>query len=332
MHAPRTHHLLSGCTNSFAQAGAFNRNLCGWGTDLSANVDVFQMFSQSGCTYKTSPDLAGEEILYFCQDCTADPPTAAPISGGGNGDPHFKKWGGEWYDFHGICDMVLVHSEDFGDGLGLDIHIRTKPRYEFSYIEATAIKIGEDVLEVGSWGEYWINGVESAGLSTTMMANKYAVDHILDNKKKHRFVITLDEYMKESILINVHKDMVNVNVENATMANFGTSSGLLGSFPDGDKLARNGATIVEDNNLFGQEWQVRANATQLFLSTNQNQNIAGVCIPPVASKGRRLGERIAMEAAEKACAHHKEEQIKDMCIFDVIAMGDLEVADIHGAF
>jgi hypothetical protein len=51
----------------------------------------------------------------------------APPSGGGGaqGDPHFKTWRGQHFDFHGECDLVLLHSSEFGSGLGLDIHIRT---------------------------------------------------------------------------------------------------------------------------------------------------------------------------------------------------------------
>ena len=50
----------------------------------------------------------------------------------------------------GECDLVLVHIDDFQNGLPLDIHIRTKIRYEdYSYIESAAIKIGDDILEVG---------------------------------------------------------------------------------------------------------------------------------------------------------------------------------------
>jgi hypothetical protein len=68
------------------------------------------------------------------------------------GDPHFKTWHNQWYDFHGICDLVLLENDEFDDGKGMDIVIRTKPRYEYSFIEAAAIKLGEDILEVGSYG------------------------------------------------------------------------------------------------------------------------------------------------------------------------------------
>lgn len=253
------------------------------------------------------------------------------VSGGSMGDPHFKLWSGEWFDFHGICDQVLTSAPDFADGLGLDIHIRTKPRYQYSYIEAAAIRIGEDVLQIGSWGEYWLNGVESVDLPITM-GGKYVVERVLATEKQHNFVITLDKDNQEQILVNVLKDMINVSVKNASKATFGTSSGLLGSFPEGLTLARDGATVMEDHNSFGQEWQVMDADPQLFHSTNIHQEAPGVCVPPTTAEGRRLGEGIDREAAEKACAHHKDHQMKDMCIFDVMAMADLEVAQIHGAF
>jgi hypothetical protein len=65
----------------------------------------------------------------FCMDnfqFDGFPPTGG--GGGANGDPHFKTWQGQHYDYHGECDLVLLHSSEFGSGLGLDVHIRTKLR------------------------------------------------------------------------------------------------------------------------------------------------------------------------------------------------------------
>lgn len=253
------------------------------------------------------------------------------VSGGSQGDPHFKLWSGEWFDFHGICDQVLTSAPSFGNGLGLEIHIRTKPRYQYSYIEATAIKIGDDVLEIGSWGEYWFNGVDDVELPISL-AGKYTVEKIIDSQKQHKFIVTLDKQKEEHIAVNVFKDMVSVSVEHATMDSFGASSGLLGSFPEGVMLARDGAAVMEDHDMYGQEWQVTPLDPQIFQSTNKNQYAVGVCAPPVSTETRRLGEGIAMEAAEKACAHHTDDKMKQMCIFDVMAMGDLEMAEINGAF
>jgi hypothetical protein len=55
--------------------------------------------------------------------------------------------------------MVMVSAPDFQQGLGLQVHIRTTIRYQYSYIESLAVRIGEDTLQVSSFGEYSFNGV-----------------------------------------------------------------------------------------------------------------------------------------------------------------------------
>lgn len=250
------------------------------------------------------------------------------MDGGGIADPHFKTWHGEWYDFHGICDLVLVHNEKFSNGLGMDIHLRTKDRYEYSYIQTAAIKIGDDVLEVGSWGEYWFNGVEGAELSS--MGSQFPVTYTSENKKRHQFVVkTGDATNEESIVVRTFKDMVSVTVENATVANFGMSVGLMGNFIDGSLVGRDG-TVMDDHDMLGQDWQILESEPMLFQAPSNKPY--GTCTPPTATGRRRLGESIAMEAAEKACSKYDDEKKRDMCIFDVMAMGDLEVAEVHGAF
>lgn len=260
-------------------------------------------------------------------------PDPAP-SGGGMGDPHFKTWRGEWYDFHGICDMVLVHSEDFGNGLGLDIHLRTKPRYEYSYIEAAVVRIGDDILEVTGWGEYWLNGVGNADLD--FIGDGFPITHIEENKKRHSFVIKTNEPGQESIVIRTFKDMVAVNVKNASMVNFGSSVGLMGRFSDGSLVGRDSAELiekeVENHAAFGQTWQVLESEPQLFMSPSDQP--FGTCVPPTATATarRRLAETVSTEAAERACAHFKDSKKWDMCVFDVVAMGDLEIVEAHGAY
>ena len=222
--------------------------------------------------------------------------------------------------------MVLLAARGFANGLGLDIHIRTKPRYAYSYIEAAAIKIGEDVLEVGSWGEYWVNGVEAVKFPFAM-GGKFPVQHKQINDKDHYFRIEISS--SEAIIVKTHNDLVNVEVANTTIANFATSTGMLGNYRDGSLLARDGATIMDNHDLFGQEWQVSASDGNLFLTPSPYRQ----CVPPHSiEQGRRLGESaVSQEAAEKACAHLAGDEF-DVCVFDVITMDDLEMADIHGGY
>ena len=95
-------------------------------------------------------------------------------------------------------------------------------------------------------------------------------------------------------------------------------------------MARDGATILEDTNLFGQEWQVLESEPKLFQAPSSH---LGACVPPTVDSRRRLAEAsIDQEAAEMACAHFEDPVRKDMCVFDVMAMEDLEVAHAHRAF
>jgi hypothetical protein len=117
--------------------------------------------------FTSTPGQAIADIVDACVD-TLYESCIENRNGGAMGDPHFKTWSGDWYDFHGICDLVLLDAPDFNNGMGLTIHVRTKPRYEYSFIESATLKIGDDVLEVGAWGNYILNGVSRPDLPETM--------------------------------------------------------------------------------------------------------------------------------------------------------------------
>lgn len=48
---------------------------------------------------------------------TPDPTSPTSISG----DPHIATWSGFTYDFHGGCDLVMVHNPTFNNGQGLEM-------------------------------------------------------------------------------------------------------------------------------------------------------------------------------------------------------------------
>ena len=225
--------------------------------------------------------------------------------------------------------MALLQAPGYAND-DLTIHIRTKARYQYSYIEAAVIGIGSETLEIGSFGSYFYNGVADAKLPA--LFGGYPISHE-SKMKKHIFKITLEEATQETIVVSVYKDMVAVSVENASNARFAESVGMMGSYREGSMLARDGATIMEDHSVFGQEWQVLPSEPQLFQTASRYMNQG--CAPPTVgtAEQRRLGEAgVEQKAAEEACAHHGEGQLKDMCVFDVMAMGDLEVASVHGTF
>jgi hypothetical protein len=156
--------------------------------------------------------------------------------------------------------------------------------------------------------------------------------HTQPTDKQHVFDIHLGG--RERIKIKTYKDFVSVSFEQGEGKHFAKSVGLMGDFAMGRMLARDGETVLDDPNGFGQEWQVLDTEPDLFRSLRLPQYPLECIMPtPVQASQlrRRLSERSqdAELAAEKACEHWSEG--KDDCVFDVLATGDLEMA-VGGAY
>ena len=66
----------------------------------------------------------------------------------------------------------------------------------------------------------------------------------------------------------------------------------------------------------------------LFNVKDRHPQHPALCMMPDASSSsttRRLGASIAKRAAEEACAHLHEDH-QDSCVYDVMATGDIEMA------
>jgi hypothetical protein len=259
-----------------------------------------------------------------------NPPPPCTGTAGCEGDPHFKTWRGQHFDFHGECDLVLLHGPAFESGLGLDVHIRTKIRRDMSYISSAALRIGSDVLEVESQGIYYLNGVVGAALPAEFSGFEFL--HTQPTEKQHVFEVHLGG--DESITLKTYKDFVSVLIEQGENKHFGDSAGLMGDFRMGQMIARDGETVIDDANAFGQEWQVLNTESSLFqtLRFPQHPNVCTMPTPVQADHlRRRLSESSSADeaAAEKACEHWGEG--KDDCVFDVLTTGDIEMA-VVGAY
>jgi hypothetical protein len=255
------------------------------------------------------------------------PPTNHTVPPSGGGDPHFTTWSGGKYSYHGACDLVLIDAPSFGNGKGLDVHIRTKHRHFFSYITNAAVRIGNDILEVTNSKEesYYLNGVVNAELPGSLSG--YKITHKRDNPKLQTFHIVLGG--RENIVIRVLKDFVSVTIKHGEEKDFGDSLGLMGSFHTGAQLSRDGVTVLEDTNAFGEEWQVLSTEDMLFQTVDLPQH-PQKCLPPPPhqAKRRRLGEGIA-EAEAKALCARVEEGLRDFCVFDVMATNDKDMASAY---
>ena len=123
--------------------------------------------------------------------------------------------------------------------------------------------------------------------------------------------------------------------------------GLMGTYVGGKLIGRDGVTLHEvmdgKSNDFGVEWQVRDTDPQLF-ATSRAPQWPAKCIYPedvpidvqekrrwlrkFIDNHRRLNE-ISAEEAIAACAKWPADE-RRMCVFDVMASGDLELAEAGG--
>jgi hypothetical protein len=307
------------------------------GSESFDTPGVFQEGSFAGIKFSggfdkiiIAPTDGGQEGQ-FCMDNFQFETTSTSEGAGANGDPHFKTWRGQNYDFHGECDLVLLHNAEFESGMGLAVHIRTKLRRDMSYISSAALRIGKDVLEVASQGVYWFNGVLKADLPAEFSG--FAFSHTQPTAKQHMFEVHLGG--RERIKVQTYKDFVSVLIEQGESEHFGQSVGLMGDFEKGHMISRDGKAVIEDANAFGQDWQVLHTDPSLFqtLRFPQHPNVCTMPTPVQAEHlRRRLAETSSVDelAAEKACEHWGE-QGKDDCVFDVLTTGDLEMAMV-GAY
>jgi len=260
-------------------------------------------------------------------DCDT-PPVSSPVSSPAkiSGDPHIKAWNGEHYDFHGVCDLVMLKNPSFDNGVGMDIQVRTKRTKQWSYISSAVLKIGEETLEVKGdrkGCQYWINSVAGGDLQSL---NGFTVTHNQINANTMEFIVYLNG--DQRIVLKTFKEMVGVEIFAATETEFGSSLGLMGTFGEGLKLGRD-RVLIEDDMQFGQEWQVQASEPMLFHDVEGPQAPVQCEIPQATTLRRRLDEsKISIKEAELACSGVASDDF-DSCVFDIIATSDIESAGAY---
>ena len=226
--------------------------------------------------------------------------------------------------YHGECDLVLLKAPKFDGYNDMEIHVRTTIRYDYSFIESAALKIGDDILEVSSWGEHSLNGVTLRSDFMVSGLGGYRVNYDHVNNKKHVFDIVLQD--GENITISSFKDFVNVGIHHGDQGRFGTVTGLMGSFY-GDMLARDGTDLHDNIVSLGQDWQVRPEDGFLFRAPRAPQFPAKCLLPSAKhATSRKLGQSVIdKESAKRACAGLKGSAFS-FCVGDVMATGDLDMA------
>jgi hypothetical protein len=100
-------------------------------------------------------------------------------------------------------------------------------------------------------------------LEASQLAGGFRVHYRKISDKQHLFRIDLNDF-GDAISLQTYKDWVAVNVKASKPENFVGTKGLVGSYPSGDLVARDGVTVMTDTDAFGKEWQVLADEAMLF--------------------------------------------------------------------
>jgi hypothetical protein len=235
--------------------------------------------------------------------------------------------------------LVLTHSDEFSNGKGLDVHVRTtrvnNPHMDYSYISGAAVKIGSDILEVSEDGTLIIDGSTVEVESSTTFAG-YVLKKSTKGSKQLITVYDLELENGKNIQIraNLKTGMIFIDVNGA----FGDSVGLLGGAPGAGKAlrARDGKTDLTGNwNTYGEEWQVNSEDPKLFQDSSRHPQYPKGCVYEADQikshvRRRRLleGEHmVTKDQATNVCSYLEEEHMRDFCVNDIMATGDLDLIE-----
>lgn len=214
----------------------------------------------------------------------------------------------------------MTSSEEFGSGVGLDMHIRTEIVSGWSLISNAALRIGDDVFELANDGSYYINQVPNVELPFTM-AGKYVVTKqadIFDEKRnttESSFEIDLSN--DESIAVSLFKGMISVRIDAA----IGDAEGMLGIHGKSGMIGRDRETVLVDQDEMGFQWQVTAVEPMLFHDVRAPQYPERCTLPAVPSRRLREYSDEDIRLAADACAGVTEET-RQFCLDDVLLTGD----------
>jgi hypothetical protein len=262
-------------------------------------------------------------------------PPPPPPSGGGGGDPHFRRWGHDRRDsFHGECDLVVLHSDNFHNQAGLDFQVRTTLVDYFSYIESAAVRVGEHVLQVDR-RSFRLDGVKFHDDDLPMTfgddGKTYKFElYNLDKResgttKRRQYRLSLDE--ESAIEFKFYKEFMTFDV--VGHPDFTDAAGLLGTYPSGDMLSREGRPI-EDFGDFGFEWQVGLTDPILFAKVRSPQLPLERCYLPTAARPSRRqlrGENQKLFAAAQSACSSQVGNDFGLCVDDVMMTGDIGLAE-----
>lgn len=204
----------------------------------------------------------------------------------------------------------------------------------YSYIESSAVRVGEDVVEVHN-GRILLNQVEykdeDLPLEFGQGKNMYKI-YLANVEYKNSGDIRRRSYrlrLDDESKIEFKFYSRFMTFELIGHEDFADASGMLGAYPHGIMLDRSGKEMSNFVD-FGFEWQVGPSDSTLFSDLRAPQLPYERCRVPTqsAQKARRRllrGDVQLLENAKQACAQTKGGDFH-LCVDDVMMTGDLEMA------
>ena len=212
--------------------------------------------------------------------------------------PHVVPWGNtEQFEFQDDDTQryTLLHREaDYYLDM-LDIQIQTRAKDFYAYIEAAVLRVGDVTIEVrggsvhgsdeGLQGRFWVNGEELLAhdqpgnlLSLGQLEGfESATFHHINSRQ---FALTADLGNGDMVKFEAFDDYIRVDISttynegnnNDEASAFAQTFGLMGSFPEGVRIARDQSTILKSSRTFTKEWRVLDTDEDLFLSQQRRSN------------------------------------------------------------
>ena len=302
-------------------------------------------------------------VLYLLSPITS---ATAPPAAGAGGDPHVIAFFGQAFTYQGICDTVLSSSPDAIGGLGFRMHARLtaakkkKGEAGYSYISEVVVEIGIDRYEFQSEeAKLYLNSKlhpldDDEKFTPTRFSAEppYALKKTVKGQRKHIVEYKFDFFNGSSVTIRSNRHFKMIFVDIVGTFDGADLHGLLGSPHKKGLFKRNGENMEgKDINDYGQDWQVLVSEPKLFMDAEREPQSPSKCIVIMDTtsgidgndataqlRGRRRlleigdGGTAAVDtimeiAAQNACSHIIHSKMKEYCIDDVMATGNLEVAD-----
>lgn len=262
-----------------------------------------------------------------------------------SGDPHVVTFKDVKYSWHGGCTAILSRSVK----LGIEIHVRTHRietrKVAYSYIADVAAKVCGNIIEVaGADGSLIVSGEKklitmSDSAGALSLSGGCSLVKTVKGSRGQIVVYDLDLGGDRSMQIraNTNNGMIYVDL----YGSYPNAEGLLGSTSSEALLGRDGVTDFAGNfNSFAEDWQVLNTEQNLFQELHGPQHPAG-CVYDASmmdKKGedskrpfirRRLMDRdaVTLEEAKKACTNTMDVEKRKLCVTDVMAVGDIEIAE-----